>query len=86
MLLGVEPKDAELSFPPILVRYGRTVKGSYFGGVRGRSDLATFVDLYLDGVLQIDPLITRRIALDEINLGFEMMQRGEGLRTVVSYE
>lgn len=86
VLLGVEPKDAELSFPPILVRYGRTVKGSYFGGVRGRSDLATFVDLYLDGVLQIDPLITRRIALDEINLGFEMMQRGEGLRTVVSYE
>jgi S-(hydroxymethyl)glutathione dehydrogenase/alcohol dehydrogenase len=86
VLLGVEPKGAELSFPPVLARYGRTIKGSYFGGVRGRSGLNDFVDLYLEGRLEIDPLITHRIALDEINDGFDMMLSGESLRSVVVFE
>jgi S-(hydroxymethyl)glutathione dehydrogenase/alcohol dehydrogenase len=86
VLLGVEPKGAELSFPPVLARYGRTIKGSYFGGVKGRSGLGRFVDLYLDGRLEIDPLVTHRIALDQINDGFDMMAAGESLRSVVAFE
>ena len=83
VLLGVEPPAAELSFPPVLVRYGRTVKGSYFGGVHGRTGLAAYVDMYLDGVLDLESLITHRLPLDEINDGFAMMAAGVGVRTVV---
>jgi S-(hydroxymethyl)glutathione dehydrogenase/alcohol dehydrogenase len=86
VLLGVEPKGAELGIPPVMVRYGRVVKGSYFGGVKGRSGLGRFVDLYMDGSLQIDPLITHRLRLDEINHGFELMRSGQSIRSLISFE
>ncbi len=86
VLLGVEPKGAELGVPPVMVRYGRTVKGSYFGGVKGRSGLGRYVDLYMDGELQIDPLITHRLRLDEINQGFELMTTGRSVRSVIDFE
>lgn len=85
VLLGVEPSGEELSFPPVLARYGRTIKGSYFGGVNGRFGLTWYVDLYLNGDLVIDPLITHRLPIQDINVGFQMMARGEGVRTVVSF-
>ncbi|MGV9799849.1 zinc-binding dehydrogenase [Mycobacterium sp. NPDC003449] len=85
VLLGVEPAGQELSFPPVLARYGRTIKGSYFGGVRGRSGLAWYVDLYLDGDVVIDPLITHRLPISDINHGFQLMASGQSVRTVVSF-
>jgi S-(hydroxymethyl)glutathione dehydrogenase/alcohol dehydrogenase len=85
VLLGVEPRDAELSFPPVAVRYGRTIKGSYFGGVRGRTGLGRFVDMYVDGQLEIDALITERLALEDINHGFDLMRTGESTRSVVVF-
>jgi S-(hydroxymethyl)glutathione dehydrogenase / alcohol dehydrogenase len=86
VLLGVEPAGAELSFPPVGVRYGRKIKGSYFGGVKGRSGLGSFVDLYMDGKIQIAPLISHELGLDDINRGFDMMKRGEALRSVIRFE
>lgn len=86
VLMGVEPKGAEMSFPPVLARYGRTIKGSYFGGVKGRTGLSSFVDMYLDGRLDIDALITNRITLEQINDGFDMMAAGASLRSVVMFE
>lgn len=86
VLLGVEPRGAEVSFPPVYARYGRTIKGSYFGGVKGRSGLGRLVDLYMDGVLDIDSLITHRIDLEDINRGFDMMAAGESVRTLVMFE
>jgi len=86
VLLGVEPTHAEMSFPPVYVRYGRTIKGSYFGGVKGRSGLGRYVDLYLDGQIDIESLVTRRAGLDDINLGFELMSAGVGIRTVIDFE
>lgn len=86
VLLGVEPTGSQLSFPPVLARYGRTIKGSYFGGVKGRSGLGRFVDLYLDGVLDIDSQITHRGSLDDINTGFQRMAHGEGIRTVLTFD
>jgi S-(hydroxymethyl)glutathione dehydrogenase / alcohol dehydrogenase len=85
VLLGVEPRDATMAVPPVAVRYGRTVKGSYFGGVRGRTGLGRFVDLYMDGKLDIERLITHRLPFSEINRGFDMMVKGESLRSVVSF-
>ena len=86
VLLGVEPRGAEMSFPPVAVRYGRTIKGSYFGGVNGRTELGRFVDLYMDGKLDIDALITHRLPLADINRGFDMMVSGESLRSVVVFD
>ena len=60
-------------------------KGSAFGGARGRSDVPKIVDWYMDGKLSIDPLITHRLKLEEINHGFELMERGESIRSVVVY-
>jgi len=86
VLLGVEPSGAEMAFPPVAVRYGRTIKGSYFGGVRGRTELGRFVDLYMDGKIEITSLITHRLTLDDINKGFDLMQSGQSLRSVVVFE
>ncbi|WP_213764565.1 zinc-binding dehydrogenase [Caballeronia sp. dw_19] len=86
VLLGVEPRDALMSVPPVAVRYGRTVKGSYFGGVRGRTGLGRIVDLYMDGQIDIGRLVTHRLPFDQINRGFELMVSGESLRSVVSFE
>lgn len=83
VLLGVEPAGAQMSFPPVLARYGRTIKGSYFGGIHGRTGLAAYVDMYLDGTLDLDTLITHRLPLHDINEGFELMAAGIGVRTVV---
>jgi S-(hydroxymethyl)glutathione dehydrogenase / alcohol dehydrogenase len=86
VLLGVEPSGAEMKVPPVAVRYGRTLKGSYFGGVKGRTGLDRFVDLYMDGKLELDPLITHRLSLDQVNEGFEMMRNGTSLRSVILFE
>jgi S-(hydroxymethyl)glutathione dehydrogenase/alcohol dehydrogenase len=86
VLLGVEPAGAELSFPPVGVRYGRQIKGSYFGGVKGRSGLASFVDLYMEGKIAIAPLISHELELADINRGFDMMKNGEALRSVIRFE
>lgn len=86
VLIGVEPSGTEMSFPPVYVRYGRTITGSYFGGVKGRTGLGRIVDLYLDGAIDVDSLISHRIGLDDINRGFEMMASGDGLRTVVQFD
>jgi S-(hydroxymethyl)glutathione dehydrogenase/alcohol dehydrogenase len=86
VLLGVEPRGAEMAFPPVAVRYGRTIKGSYFGGVRGRTGLGRFVDLYMDGEIDIASLITHRLAIEDINEGFDLMRTGGSLRSVVVFE
>ena len=56
-----------------------------FGGARGRTDVPKIVDWYMDGKIQIDPLITHRLNLEEINQGFDLMHAGESIRSVVIY-
>lgn len=86
VLLGVEPAGTEMSFPPVGVRYGRKIHGSYFGGVKGRTGLGRLIDLYVDGKIDLDAQITHRIALGDVNRGFDLMRRGESVRTVVVFE
>jgi S-(hydroxymethyl)glutathione dehydrogenase/alcohol dehydrogenase len=83
VLLGVEPRGAEMSVPPVAVRYGKTLKGSYFGGVRGRSGLRRFVDLYLQRKIDIASLISHRWPLQRINDGLDVMISGQSLRSVI---
>ena len=86
VLLGVEPAGAELAIPPVALRYGRSIKGSYFGGVRGRSELGRFADLCMDGTIEVAALISQRLPLERINEGVDGMIAGTALRSVVVFE
>jgi len=85
VLMGVEGRDQELSLPPVLVRYGRTLKGSYFGGVCGRCELPNYVDWYMEGKIEIDALISHVVPVENINSAFDMMRSGVSVRSVLTF-
>ena len=85
VILGLEPGTEEMSLRPVMMRYGRVLKGSYFGGVKGRSQLPRLVDWYMEGKLEVDELITHTMPLERINDAFELMRRGESIRSVVTF-
>jgi S-(hydroxymethyl)glutathione dehydrogenase / alcohol dehydrogenase len=85
IIIGVAPAGAEIATRPFQLVTGRVWKGSAFGGARGRTDVPKIVDWYMDGKLKIDELITHRLPLERINEGFELMKRGESIRSVVVY-
>jgi len=85
VIIGVAPAGAEISTRPFQLVTGRTWKGTAFGGARGRTDVPRIVEWYMDGKIEIDPMITHTLSLDEINTGFDLMHRGESIRSVVLY-
>ena len=85
IIIGVAEAGAEISTRPFQLVTGRKWEGSAFGGARGRTDVPKIVDWYMDGKINIDDLITHRLPLDKINEGFELMKRGESIRSVVVY-
>ena len=85
IVIGVAGAGQEISTRPVQLVTGRTWKGTAFGGARGRTDVPRIVDWYMDGKIQIDPMITHRLTLDEINKGFDLMHAGESIRSVVVY-
>jgi S-(hydroxymethyl)glutathione dehydrogenase/alcohol dehydrogenase len=74
-----------LSAQPFDLMRGRTWKGAMMGGARARTDTARFLALLGEGRLHTDQLVTHRFALEDINEGYDLMRRGEGLRSVVLY-
>ena len=85
IIIGVAPAGAEISTRPFQLVTGRSWRGTAFGGAKGRTDVPKIVDWYMDGKIEIDPMITHILKLDEINKGFEMMHAGESIRSVVVY-
>ena len=85
IIIGVAPAGAEIATRPFQLVTGRQWKGSAFGGARGRTDVPKIVDWYMNGRIAIDELITHRLALEDINRGFELMKSGESIRSVVVY-
>jgi S-(hydroxymethyl)glutathione dehydrogenase / alcohol dehydrogenase len=85
IVIGVAGAGQEISTRPFQLVTGRTWKGTAFGGARGRTDVPKIVDWYLDGKIEIDPMITHRLTLDEINKGFDLMHEGKSIRSVVVY-
>ncbi|WP_210530517.1 S-(hydroxymethyl)glutathione dehydrogenase/class III alcohol dehydrogenase, partial [Rubellimicrobium arenae] len=83
VVIGVAPAGAEISTRPFQLVTGRTWKGTAFGGARGRTDVPKIVDWYMEGKIEIDPMITHTMPLEEINHGFDLMRRGESVRGVV---
>ncbi|GAB3554241.1 S-(hydroxymethyl)glutathione dehydrogenase/class III alcohol dehydrogenase [Noviherbaspirillum agri] len=85
VIIGVAAAGQEICTRPFQLVTGRVWKGSAFGGARGRTDVPKIVDWYMEGRLNIDDLITHRLSLDQINDGFDLMKRGESIRSVVLY-
>ncbi|MEX5730031.1 S-(hydroxymethyl)glutathione dehydrogenase/alcohol dehydrogenase [Rhodovulum iodosum] len=85
IIIGVAPAGAEIATRPFQLVTGRTWKGTAFGGARGRTDVPKIVDWYMQGKIEIDPMITHTLTLDEINKGFDLMHAGESIRAVVVY-
>ena len=86
VIIGVAEAGAEIGTRPFQLVTGRVWKGSAFGGARGRTDVPKIVDWYMEGKINIDDLITHKLPLARINDGFDLMKRGESIRSVVMYE
>jgi S-(hydroxymethyl)glutathione dehydrogenase/alcohol dehydrogenase len=84
-IIGVAASGQEISTRPFQLVTGRVWKGTAFGGARGRTDVPRIVDWYMEGKISIDELITHKLALDDINQGFDLMHAGESIRSVVVY-
>ncbi|SFD62933.1 S-(hydroxymethyl)glutathione dehydrogenase/class III alcohol dehydrogenase [Roseivivax sediminis] len=85
IIIGVAPAGAEISTRPFQLVTGRVWKGTAFGGAKGRTDVPKIVDWYMQGKIEIDPMITHTLTLDEINHGFDLMHEGKSIRAVVTF-
>jgi S-(hydroxymethyl)glutathione dehydrogenase/alcohol dehydrogenase len=85
IIIGVAPAGAEISTRPFQLVTGRSWRGTAFGGARGRTDVPKIVDWYMEGKIEIDPMITHTMPLQDINKGFDLMHSGESIRSVVLY-
>jgi S-(hydroxymethyl)glutathione dehydrogenase/alcohol dehydrogenase len=84
-IIGVAAAGEEISTRPFQLVTGRIWRGTAFGGVKGRSELPGFVERYLNGEILVDPMITHRLPLEEINRAFELMHEGRSVRTVITF-
>ena len=85
IVIGVAGSGQEISTRPFQLVTGRVWMGTAFGGARGRTDVPRIVDWYMDGRINIDDLITHVLPFEQINDGFELMRKGESIRSVVVY-
>jgi S-(hydroxymethyl)glutathione dehydrogenase / alcohol dehydrogenase len=85
VIIGVAGAGQEVRTRPFQLITGRVWKGTAFGGARGRTDVPKIVDWYMQGKIEIDPLITHTMELRDINRAFDLMHSGESIRSVVRY-
>jgi S-(hydroxymethyl)glutathione dehydrogenase / alcohol dehydrogenase len=82
---GVAGKGETLDVVPRLLITGRRLAGSSFGGVKGRDQVPQLIDRALAGEIDVEPFISHRITLDEVNRGFELMEAQDGIRSVIEF-
>jgi S-(hydroxymethyl)glutathione dehydrogenase/alcohol dehydrogenase len=82
---GVAGKGETLDVVPRFLITGRRIAGSSFGGVKGRDQVPQLVDRYLAGDIDVDAFLSHRIALDDVNRGFELMEAQDGIRSVIAF-
>jgi S-(hydroxymethyl)glutathione dehydrogenase/alcohol dehydrogenase len=85
VIIGVAGAGQEIKTRPFQLVTGRVWKGSAFGGARGRTDVPKIVDWYMDGQIRIDDLITHTMPIEKINDAFDLMHRGESIRSVALF-
>jgi S-(hydroxymethyl)glutathione dehydrogenase/alcohol dehydrogenase len=84
-IAGVAGRGETLDIVPRFLITGRRVIGASFGGVRGREQVPELVDRWLAGDIDVESFISHRITLDEVNRGFELMERQDGIRAVIRF-
>src|SRR6476660_9597976 len=82
---GVAGKGETLDVIPRWLTTGRRIAGSSFGGVKGREGVPAFIERWLAGDIDVDPFISHRITLDDVNHGFELMEAQDGIRRVIRF-
>jgi S-(hydroxymethyl)glutathione dehydrogenase / alcohol dehydrogenase len=85
IIIGVAEAGKEIATRPFQLVTGRVWKGTAFGGAKGRTDVPRIVDWYMNGKIEIDPMITHVLKLEEINQGFDLMHQGKSIRSVVVF-
>lgn len=85
VIIGVAGAGQEISTRPFQLVTGRVWRGSAFGGVRGRSELPSYVQRYMQGEFRLDDFITHTMPLEQINEAFDLMHQGKSIRTVIHY-
>ncbi len=85
IIIGVAGAGKEISTRPFQLVTGRSWRGTAFGGARGRTDVPHIVDMYMEGRINIDDLITHKMGLEDINKAFDLMHAGESIRSVVEF-
>jgi S-(hydroxymethyl)glutathione dehydrogenase / alcohol dehydrogenase len=83
---GVAGKGETLDIVPRFLITGRRVAGSSFGGIKGRDEVPQLVDRWLAGEIDVDPFLSHRLTLDEVNRGFELMEAQDGIRSVIRFD
>ncbi|WP_444908195.1 S-(hydroxymethyl)glutathione dehydrogenase/class III alcohol dehydrogenase [Microbulbifer sp. SSSA008] len=86
VIIGVAGAGQEISTRPFQLVTGRVWRGSAFGGVKGRSELPDYVERYLNGEFQLNDFITHTMSLDDINKSFDLLHKGESIRTVIHFD
>jgi S-(hydroxymethyl)glutathione dehydrogenase/alcohol dehydrogenase len=84
-IIGVAGAGEEIRTRPFQLVTGRVWQGSAFGGARGRTDVPKIVDWYMEHKINIDDLITHTMPLEKINDAFDLMRKGESIRSVVLF-
>jgi S-(hydroxymethyl)glutathione dehydrogenase/alcohol dehydrogenase len=82
---GIAGKGETLDVVPRLLITGRRLAGSSFGGVKGRDQVPSLIDRYLAGEIDVEPFISHRLSLGEVNRGFELMEAQDGIRSVIEF-
>jgi S-(hydroxymethyl)glutathione dehydrogenase/alcohol dehydrogenase len=85
IIIGVAPAGAEIKTRPFQLVTGRVWRGTAFGGARGRTDVPKIVDWYMEKKIEIDPMITHTMPLNDINKAFDLMHEGKSIRGVVLF-
>ncbi|SHF30763.1 S-(hydroxymethyl)glutathione dehydrogenase / alcohol dehydrogenase [Microbulbifer donghaiensis] len=86
VIIGVAGAGQEISTRPFQLVTGRVWKGSAFGGVKGRSELPEYVERYMKGEFRLYDFITHTMGLEDVNKAFELMHKGESIRTVIHFD
>jgi S-(hydroxymethyl)glutathione dehydrogenase / alcohol dehydrogenase len=82
---GVAGKGETLDVVPRFLITGRRIAGSSFGGVKGRDQVPELVRRYLDGDIDVDPFVSHRVRLEDVNHAFELMENQDGIRSVIEF-
>ncbi len=85
IIIGVAGAGEEVHSRPFLLVTGRAWRGTAFGGTRGRTQLPQYVDWYMNGRLKVDEYITHQMPLEDINRAFDLLHRGDSIRSVLRY-